>query len=93
MDLPARSLGGRDLVEEAQHGVDATVVVKDHHVEADDDRFGIDRAESPGEAGLLMVLRSTGPTGLNVNPGNRCWTAPIVSSIALRPVTAATGSV
>jgi hypothetical protein len=53
--LAGTSLGRWDLVEEAKHGVDATVVVEDDHVEADDERFGIGRAESPGEAGLLVV--------------------------------------
>ena len=55
MNLSARSLGARDLVEEAEHGVDATVVVEDHDVEADNDRFGIGWAEAPSEAGLLVV--------------------------------------
>ncbi len=90
--LAGTSLGRWDLVEEAKHGVDATVVVEDDHVEADDERFGIGRAESPGEAGLLMV-RVDRPTGLNVNPGNCWWTAPIVASMASRPVTSASGSV
>src|SRR6478736_9215523 len=54
-ELSATSLGARDLVEEAEHGVDATVVVEDHDVEADNDRFGVGWAEAPSEAGLLVM--------------------------------------
>jgi len=54
-ELSATPLGARDLVEEAEHGVDATVVVEDHDVEADNDRFGVGWAEAPSEAGLLVV--------------------------------------
>src|SRR4029453_15552410 len=54
-ELSATSLGARDPVEEAEHGVDATVVVEDHDVEADNDRFGVGWAEAPREARLPVV--------------------------------------